>query len=205
MSEFIKKADLELLLSGAAALQNRELAQAAIMEIQGIGELDDDIPLSAVYEMAEYSLRLPREFVERYYRTRFPTKDEKIETVNQIGGKPSWLSVAGTYSKDLIFELKRASPLERFHVVGTGHLTFSKVEETTIKRGLFKSPQIVTIPTMLAHMRHDLIERYREGDRWDNSLTILDPFFAEVCKEKLRELQVKFVDWKIDIRYDYPL
>jgi len=198
MSQVIKKSDLELILSGAAALQARELTEQTMQELEGIAEEEtDELPMSVVYEFAQDAVGIPQEYVERYIQIKFPSRERKIGSANGIGAKPTEDSVIKTYSKELLDSLRKSSPLETFELKSPNSFpTFYRVAKMT-ERGLFGRIKRIKSKDNLAYI-------FRAYSR----MVIYDSFFTEACKEKIEELQRLFRDSEFnitDIRYDYPI
>ncbi len=212
MSQIIRKNDLEFILSGAAALQARMLGHEAIQDLRGIAEAEtDEVPIDAVYELAEDVLRIPREYVDSYLQTRFPSRERQIATLSELGARPTHDALKKIYSGEITDVLKIASPSENFTSIQNGYYTLNFQRVVTSnkpvmrRKGIFRKrvieeEVIVEGIYKLAKITFNL----PKGGSFD--LHIEDPFFAEVCKDKLAELKERFAPWSsYDINFDYSV
>lgn len=201
MSQTIKKSDLEIILSGAAALQTRDVSAEAIRDLQGIGETDY-LPESVVYELGE-TLMIPKGYIGEYLQTRFPSFKRQAVTLNELGAIPSSNALRGTYITELVNELRKKSPLDLFSIL-EGSL-FREHNEKVIGKSFFGRKRIREVN------RAEWLASVYVG-YWGNSfimdINIASPFFSEVCKDKLIELKERFSHLKWDrykVVHDYSI
>ena len=212
MSQTIKKSDLELILSGAAALQTRELSGEAVRKLLDLSQ--EDLPISAVYEFAEDVVGIPREYIKRYAAMRFPSRERKIDTIRNINGQPTWEALIITYGNVLLEELKKGSPLENFDLDVVPRFSVNFLRKFDIeRRGFFGKKYKVMQNELLAGIiwKVDGHTNREGGYYYDNErleFNLFSPFFAEVCSNKIKELGELFKESKLAIRkinYHYPL
>ena len=204
MSQLIKKGDLELILAGAAALMTRELGGESVRKLLQFSE--DSLPLSAIHEVAEDVLRIPREYIDAYLQTRFPSRETQIQTLKSIHGEPTIRSIIDTYRIELLNELDRVSPLENFGFKEKYIRDYSICGffyRYILERGLFGKKKETQ------QMKLAEIELYGPPSTPSNSLRLqIDvPFFAGACKEKINELRNRFsqFNFKCVVKHNYPI
>lgn len=196
MSQVIKKNDLELILSGAAALQAREISGEAVRKLIEIP--NGNLPISAVYELAEDVAGIPREYVERYMAIRFPSRERKIKTLGEIRANPDSGNLQEVFYQEFLTQLKEKSPLEIFELSKYGSGIMKIIED-----GFFykKKKKLAWLHIYQAFSLLDKLDKY------ELTLNIYDAFFAEVCKEKIEEIRNAFpIQWsKFKIGTYYPI
>jgi hypothetical protein len=211
MSQLIKKADLELILSGAAALQARDLSHGAIQELKGITESEtDDLPIEAIYELSEDVLSLPREYLDRYIQIRFPSQERQWETLRDFGAKPTVAAIAKIYGVTLVKRLEAISPKEKFdfslalgaHPV----LNYYKIETDEMWKREFFIRKLVAIEKRVNLAQINFLSdvaRSIPSEKIGFRMWVNSPFFAEACKHDIESLKEKFSDYWCDYRIDF--
>ncbi|MDP3991991.1 MAG: hypothetical protein Q8P79_00585 [Nanoarchaeota archaeon] len=191
MTQIVRRNNLELILSGAAALQTRDLSREAIKDLEGIEE-SDDLPVEAVYELAEDVLRIPREYVDAYLQIRFPSREIQLKTLEGLGAQPTDEAIQEIYSRVLLNELRTKSPSENF-IFDEIYKKFYRLDKIGI---LFRKRK-----KELANIRVEYNSHYKH---FYLDMEIKDPFFAEACKGKINELKDRFQPWgRYNIQSNY--
>jgi hypothetical protein len=209
MPQNISKGDLEIILSGAAALHARDASGKAFMELKGIAEVGTGtngvIPIEAVYEVADL-LRIPREYVDSYQKSRFPSVEQKVRTIGKLDLKPNRDSFNGIrqivftdYETELLGELRNRFPLESFVVERKFDFDFpGKIFCLKLPRKSFNLDR----KKRLAQLNIDA-----SNSGLNITLDVLDPLFGEVCSDKLLELKERYskVVGYYSAQYSYPV
>lgn len=215
MSQTIRKGDLELILSGAAALQARGLSGRAIKNLKGI-EGSDDLPVEAVYELAEDVLRIPREYVDTYLQTHFPSREKQLETISHLGMRPTVKALIEIYGKELIGCLRNISPIGEFEYShsyieenfsgGDGRFFQVHRTEKNVQKGLFKRKNLIVREVKREELAHLSINYNSCYGDYNLRMNIQSPFFSEASKEKLVEIKGIISRWSnYDVSYNYPI
>jgi len=195
MSQLVKKNDLELILSGAAALQTHDASRKAIQELEG-----NEFPIEVVYELAD-TLLIPRSNIDSYLQTRFPSRERQMETLKEIGSAPNFDALVKIFMQ----ELRLKSPLEEFGdhsnnlYMYSDFLRIERIEKESTKSGIFRKPKKIKTVTLnrlkLAHLDLTPPSAKNNGVPFGKvalRLDIYDPFFSEACKEKINELKKEY-------------
>ena len=102
--QIIRVSDLESVLSGATALQAKDLNAGAVQSLVEIQEIDE-LPVSAVHEFAEDVLRIQRKYIDLYLKMRYPSYEEILGDIEKYGVTPTVGGVAETYRIVLLNDL----------------------------------------------------------------------------------------------------
>ncbi|VVB83227.1 Uncharacterised protein [uncultured archaeon] len=186
--------DLELILTGARAIQNGEHFQREIEKLRESGE--KELPMNVVYELAE-TFRIQRESIDKYMQLRFPSKERQLESLEECGGVPTREVIKSVYVKTFLRDLDSHFPSEKFSF-SECMIVREKEKIKVIKRRFFKEKKIIEkLDYPLAYFNFALIGGI--------SMTLYDSSFIEACKDSLMGLNKKFEKFvgKIEIRYAY--
>ncbi|MEK6812169.1 MAG: hypothetical protein AABX76_01275 [Nanoarchaeota archaeon] len=192
MTEFIKKSDLETVLSGAAALQTREVNARAIQELRGIAEGDNvEFPVEVVYELAD-TLLIPREYVKKYLDIKSPSRERQRQTVIELGAtvvSSVHTDIMNVYSGEILQQLTESFPLDKFwaelNQPHLGDVGFKRRRGEEVERWFSRRKKIV-------YNSYDLVMEIKTGSgegKLGVSVNIHRADVAEACREKLVEIK----------------
>ena len=207
--QIIRLSDLESVLSGAAALQTKSLNAGAVREVIEAQEIED-LPLSAVYELAEDVLRLPRQYIDSYLRMRYPSNDEVIRDLKEHGVTPRVDRVAETYRTVLLNDLVSSLPTHIFRANWSNEfhpdLYFNMFRQIDEKKGWIRKK----IEKKLVH-DCSLAQLNFRGESAGNApigkfnlkVTLMDPLFLRICGKNLERLNKEFREIMNDYSIQY--
>lgn len=186
--------DLELILSGAKAIQDAENFRK---ELEAVDFSDSD-NRQGIYGIAE-QYNISRESVDKYLALRFPSEERQLETLTNLNAKPTGEVIIQTYETNLLNKLRENLPLCIFKTKvkknSSGELKSCKFYE------LKKEGESI-FGTKVKKVELARIVR----PRFDNLLIINESFFSEICSEEIIRLQKRFKGCPgniSSIRYEY--
>ena len=193
--------DLELILNGAKAIQNGEHFQREIEKLRESGK--KELPMEGVYEMAGI-FGIQSEAVDKFMQLRFPSKEQQLKSLGEIGGEPSDGVLGNLYAYTFLRDLKSHFPNERFEKTeGNACFRINKErEKIEIVKGLFKDKK--KTKTLIQEVIDVNLISCRNSGGYA-SFIIYDPSFTEACKTSLINLNKQFgrIIKKIKIEYCY--
>jgi hypothetical protein len=198
--------DLELILTGARAFQDKRDYLEALKSL-GLNHNPNKLPIEAIYEVAE-TIGIQKEFVDYFIKVNFPSKQQQLKSLGELGAKPSRLVIAKVYYNTLLNDLTKHFPNEKFEGISCYDWDINwdfrffymvkQIEKIEIIERWFKDKKRKKIDTQkLAHFNF----KWSKG----GAIEIYEPSFIEACKESLIKLNNHFsnVLEVIDIKYEY--
>jgi hypothetical protein len=192
--------DLELILTGARAIQDSEGFRKQL-ETTDLSELDN---IKGIYGIAN-QYRISQESVDRYLTLRFPSEERQLQTLIELESTPTIESVNNLYKTVFLNELKNKSPHEQWEIepnwINGGFNLYKKWQEINlIEKGVFKKRKEKVVQereTIMVNIQVKEDKQLGSSGNYDKickicRIIIKDPFFAEACKDKLTELKKRF-------------
>ena len=130
--------DLELILTGARAIQD---AESFRKELEAVNFSDSD-NRQGIYWIAEH-YGISQENIDKYLAIRFPSEERQLKTLEELESVPTIESIRNLYEKVFLEELKNRSPNENWKIgfdwSNGGFELYKKWEEEEfIEKGVFK-------------------------------------------------------------------
>ena len=175
MTHIIRPSDIEIILMGAKALQDKEAFREEILS--NVQE-EQEYTIEDLYALAE-TLNIQPDKVKEYMDIRFPSQEQQMRDSDELKMKLTNSNISTYIADNMTDMLRSASPMEKFKIEGEDSQKTVQIYSHTTGKGTWYS-------------------KYKEEFKniakiapWTSasevSIHIYDAFVTRVCKDFLLE------------------
>lgn len=169
-------------------------------------DLENTLLLSSVCHIGQ-ELEISEEYIQRALELAFPSSENMLENIEEVGAKSSDETIKKAYKKYLLDQIKLTFPMHRFEIGAWYKKGFRLIKEHYFSIDKIETINKRNIPHRLflsENQRERLVEVYTCGHTLE--MDIYSPIFLQACKKTLLKLNRHFgINPKITTHYDVDL